>query len=201
MSGVNLLIDPLPNMLVINGKEFLINSGFRTFILLEQLLADNSISDKEKVYQMMDLIFVENYPDITEDVINKIIDFYRCGKSVKKPAKRKENQNNKEVKSPKIYDFDYDDALIFAAFYQQYNIDLNEIEDMHWWKFKALFNSLSSDCEFVKIMGYRATDLSQIKDKKERERIARLKGLYSLPSNLSADEKAKRIGALFGGGI
>lgn len=200
MSNKNLLIDSLPETIIVEGKEFLINSGFRTFILLEQLLSDDTISDKEKVYQMIDLIFVEEYPNMTEEVMDKIIDFYRCGKQVIKVKKRKQNQK-KEIKSPKIYDFDYDDALIFAAFYQQYNIDLNEIEDMHWWKFKALFNSLNSDCEFVKIMGYRATDLSQIKDKKEKERIAKLKNLYSLPSNLSTDEKARRIGALFGGGV
>lgn len=200
MSQINILIDPLPETISIAGKDYLINSGFRTFMLLEQLLFDDTISDADKVLQMMNLIFVDEYPSVSEEVMSKIIEFYRCGKSVRKKAGRRNNQK-KELKAPKIYDFDYDDALIFAAFYQQYHIDMNEIEDMHWWKFKALFNSLSADCEFVKIMGYRAADLSQIHDKEERERIAKLKALYSLPSNLSTDEKAKRIGALFGGGM
>ena len=80
-------------------------------------------------------------------------------------------------------------------------MDLQDTEYLHWWKFIALFGGLSEQAEIVKVMGYRATDLSKIKNKNERNRIARLKAIYSLPDLLSREEKIARAGAIFGGGI
>ena len=50
-------------------------------------------------------------------------------------------------------------------------------------------------------MGYRATDTSKIENKKERERIVRLKQIYALPQNLSFEDKVAMAGAAFGGGF
>ncbi|WP_242840658.1 Gp15 family bacteriophage protein [Clostridium hydrogeniformans] len=43
----------------------------------------------------------------------------------------------------------------------QYGADLQNVEYLHWWKFKAL----KEDNEIFKIMGYRYMDLGKIKDK------------------------------------
>ena len=51
---------------------------------------------------------------------------------------------------------------------------------MHWWKFKALMENLNEDTQFVKIMGYRAIDISKIKDKEEKARYKKLKKIYAL---------------------
>ena len=195
----NILIDELPQTVTIDNKEFPISTNFRTFILFEMLLSDNSLSDRRKMEEMINLFFVEETPErITEDVINSIIDFYRCGKQ----ETRKQKAVRRTVKNKKkVYDFECDDAYIYAAFVSAYNIDLNEIDYLHWWKFKALFNGLPSDCEFVKIMGYRATDTTAIKDNKERNRILKLQALYTLPEHLTVEEKAAKIGAVLGGGI
>ena len=195
----NILIDELPQTVTIDNKEFPISTNFRTFILFEMLLSDNSLSDRRKMEEMINLFFVEETPErITEDVINSIIDFYRCGKQ----ETRKQKAVRRTVKNKKkVYDFECDDAYIYAAFVSAYNIDLNEIDYLHWWKFKALFNGLPSDCEFVKIMGYRAADTTAIKDNKERSRILKLQALYALPEHLTVEEKAARIGAVLGGGI
>lgn len=195
----NILIDELPQTVTIDNKEFPISTNFRTFILFEMLLSDNSLSDRRRMEEMINLFFVEETPErITEEVINSIIDFYRCGKQ----ETRKQKAVRRTVKNKKkVYDFECDDAYIYAAFVSAYNIDLNEIDYLHWWKFKALFNGLPSDCEFVKIMGYRATDTTAIKDNKERNRILKLQALYALPEHLTVEEKAARIGAVLGGGI
>lgn len=196
--NINIILDILPEAITIDDVEYPISSDFRTFMLLELLLRDKSLSDERKLEEMVYLIFGEDYPRITEDVIDKIIDFYRCGKK----ETNKQKAVKRTVKNKKrVYDFEWDDAYIYSAFYSTYRIDLNEIDYLHWWKFKALFDSLPSDCEFVKIMGYRATDISTIKDKSERTRIAKLQALYALPEQLTAEEKAAQIGALFGGGI
>jgi len=44
--------------------------------------------------------------------------------------------------SGKVIDYGHDGALIYAAFMQQYGIDLIDAEGLHWWKFLALMEGL-----------------------------------------------------------
>ena len=62
---------------------------------------------------------------------------------------------------------------------QQYGDDLINSE-MHWWEFRAKFISLTDSTKFVKIVQYRRTDPSAIKDRNERARINRLRKIYAL---------------------
>lgn len=196
----NILIDELPSSVCIDSKEYPISTNFRTFILFEILLSDKEMSQQEKLHEIVNLIFLDEKPlRISESVIDAIIDFYKCGK----PETRKRKAVKKRMQTTKnaVYDFEWDDAYIYSAFLSVYNIDLNDIDYLHWWKFQALFNGLPSDCEFMKIMGYRSVDVSRIKDNKERARIQKLQALYSLPDNLTVEEKAIKYGAVLGGGM
>lgn len=194
----NLLIDTLPESLNIDGFDYPIDTDYTTFILVEELLEDRTLNGTEKSFELWELLFTEEKPEMNEDAVKQIEWFYRCGKvesQKRKEAIVKRTQSRRSLVE-QIYDFECDDQYIFSAFMQCYGIDLTEVS-MHWWKFKALFNSLSSDCEFVKIMGYRSADVSKIKDKEEKQRITRLQALYALPSKLTAEEKAERIGSMF----
>lgn len=51
------------------------------------------------------------------------------------------------------YDWETDGDLVYAAFYQQYGIDLLESR-MHWHKFLALFNGLR-ETKMNDVMGFR----------------------------------------------
>ena len=190
---VNILIDALPETITVSGKVFPIHSDFRTGILFEQLIADKAIGNKKKLTCMLRL-YLDDIPADTDEAINQIILFYQCGKQQRKPTKTK----SKKIQS-EVYDFDEDDGYIYAAFLEQYGIDLNDIEYMHWWKFRALFRALKADCEIVKIMGYRSVDLSKVKDKNERSRLSRLKDLYALPNAMTTEDKVAAAGAIFGG--
>lgn len=118
--------------------------------------------------------------------------FYRGGKAEQKRGKRK------GAAPSRIYDFEQDDAYIYAAFVSQYGIDLNDVEYMHWWKFRALFHALTDDNEIVKIMGYRSIDIGKIKDRERRMQVANLKARYKLDNAMSEDEKAASMSAAFG---
>lgn len=87
--------------------------------------------------------------------------------------------------------------MIYTAFKTQYNIDLEEIEFLHWWKFKAMFNGLKSDNKIVEIMGYRAIDLSKIKDKEEKKRYKELKRIYALPDMRTQEQKESDFACAF----
>ena len=94
----------------------------------------------------------------------------------------------KERKRKQIYSFEQDDFLIYSAFMEQYHIDLNEA-NLHWWKFKAMFDGLNDDILFSKVMGYRSIDLSKIEDKKQREHYAKLQKHWALVDSRSVEEK------------
>lgn len=186
---MNLLIDYLPSSVTIGGADFKIRSDFRTSILFEQLMFDSTIEDKEKIALALELYYPDEIERINnaniDEAIEKMLWFFAGGKE-KEGNTKKTSSNIKRV-----YDYEYDDDYIFAAFMTQYNIDLNSIKYLHWWKFKAMFNALKEDNEIVKIMGYRNIDLSKIKDKEERRRYAKLKEIYKLPVQVNKDEKER----------
>ena len=70
----------------------------------------------------------------------------------------------------------------------QYNINLNR-DNLHWWEFMSLFNSLKDDTEIVKIMNYRTIDVNSIEDKKERKTYKQLQDYYSLENTITTEEK------------
>ena len=87
--------------------------------------------------------------------------------------------------------------MIFSAFWHDYKIDLNEIDYLHWFKFKALFEGLDDKNRFCEIMGYRAIDLNKIKDKEQKKRYRKLQRQYALPDNRTVEEKEQDFANAF----
>lgn len=149
------------------------------------MMQDSKYSKEQKIIQALQLYYpsISQVRDISKAVDN-IIWFYQGGKELANSNKKGSNNKNKQ-----IYSYEFDDFYIYGAFKDQYNIDLQDIEYLHWWKFKAMFDCLKDDTKIVEIMGYRAVDLRKIKDKEERERYKKLKALYRLPDMRSEEEK------------
>jgi hypothetical protein len=184
---MNILVDLLPIAVEIDNKNYEINSDFRTSILFELLMQDSSIGAEDKIITALELY----YPVIPENIneaIEQMLWFYRCGKEI---TSSKGNGKGKSV--TQIYSFEHDDDYIYAAFMDQYNIDLQDIEYLHWWKFKAMFKSLKEDNEIVKIMGYRSMNLSKIKSKEEKAYYKKMQELYKLPMPKDEQEKLDDI--------
>lgn len=196
--SANILLDSLPETVEVDGREYFIDTDFRTFIIFEKVSSRQDLSNREKVEQWIDLHYTDERPRDITGAVNGILEIYRCGRPNKKPRPAAKN-GNVEIRPTMIYDFDYDAPYIFGAFLSQYHIDLNAVEYLHWWKFQALFRSLNSDNKIVEIMGYRSARLDKIENKKERARIARLKEIYALPDALTTEEKVARAGMALGG--
>lgn len=185
----NLLLNKLPKYTPSGLK---IRTDFRESIKFELLMQDTNISKQEKVQLALNLYYKE-ISDV-EQALRDIIWFYSCN-SIQKKENNQGNNNKENAKQ--IYSYEFDDKYIYSAFKEQYNIDLNSIKYLHWWKFKALMDNLNEDTQFVKIMGYRALDLSKIKDKEEKARYKKLKRLYALPDMRSTEEKEADFGRAF----
>lgn len=196
---MNILLDTLPEYVSVDGKDYFIDTDFRTFIIFEKVILDPDLSSRERIRTLLNLVYTDAFPENIEGAFNAALEVYRCDE--KKPERKNCVRKNGDVElKPKlIYDYEHDAPYIYAAFLAQYGIDLNDIEYLHWWKFQALFKSLTSANKIVEIMGYRAIDLSKVKDKDERARLAKLKRIYDLPTNYSIEDKVAMAGSSFGG--
>lgn len=161
-------MDKPPEQVEVDGKLYKINSDFRTSIQFEILMQKKELTEKQKEFanelclldKEMDRETAEllakykdglelYYPEIPNDIngaINAMLWFYECGKENIDKKKSKKSGSGK-----KIYDYNYDADYIYAAFFEQYHIDLAE-QELHWWKFSALFSALSEDCMISKII-------------------------------------------------
>lgn len=178
---MNMIIDTLPVSVEIGGVEYEINSNFRHSILFTQLVEDRNLDKEEKLMKALELY----YPIIPHDInqaIDKVLWFYRCGKDIKQTKGKGKNQKKK------IYSFEDDADLIFAAILSDYGVNLIHKEYLHWWEFKAMFRALKDDNELCKIMSYRAKDLSKIKDKDEKAYYKQMQELYKIEEQLTDEE-------------
>lgn len=179
----NVLLDRLPQY---TPNGFKIRTDFRESIKFELLMQDNKITEKEKIMLTLKLYYydISKIKDI-KLAIDEILWFYRCGKEIQEQKKSKKE----EARIEQIYSYEFDDEYIYGAFIEQYKINLNSIKYLHWWKFKALFNCLNENTQFVKIMGYRAMDLSKIKDKDMKKHYKKMQTIYALPDMRNEEEK------------
>ena len=190
---MNMLIDLLPTTLDVNGRSYPINSDFRTGILFAELMADSDLEDEEKLGAGLELFFglqdenTEETGLTAEDLveaIEAIYWFYRGGYEDYEEDHETGNGRSKPVMS-----YSHDAPYIYAAFLDQYGIDLQDVEYLHWWKFRAMMRGLSEDCKLSKIISYRATQITSEMTKNEKAFYRRMKRLYALPEPRDEDTR------------
>ncbi|MEG0133557.1 MAG: bacteriophage Gp15 family protein [Clostridium sp.] len=190
---MNLLIDIAPRSVTIEGEDYEINSDFRTSILFELLMQDDELSDEDKIIQALELYYSVT-PNNINEAVEKMLWFYRCDKDIKE-------SKGTGKSATQIYSFECDDDYVYSAFLDQYGVDLQDIEYLHWWKFKAMYKALKEDNEIVKIMGYRAMDINKISDKEQKKFYKDMQKLYEIPKSNRDIEKINAIEeALMGNG-
>lgn len=179
---MNILIDELPKGVYIDNIPYSINTDFRVSILFSMIIDDKEINDNLKFNKIIELYYPEKPHDLNK-AFEIIMWFYRCGKEV-------DNKNNNKSNNI-ILDYEIDANYIYSAFMSQYKIDLQDIEYLHWWKFRALFDNLTEDNRIVEIMKYRSVDLSKIKDKSEKDFYKKMKDLYKIEKEEEINEADK----------
>lgn len=195
---MNILIDEIgcPNQATVSGRKYWIRTDFRISILFELLMQDSGLDARAKVWKGLGLY----YPAIPDDLsaaVDAALWFYRCGREETTQQKRAAARRGRA----QAYSFGRDAGLIYAAFRLAYNIDLQDIGYMHWWKFRFLFNSLPKDCEFVRAMEYRSIDITDKMSKEQKDFYKKMKRLYALPLTKEEDNRQAAIeNALLNGG-
>lgn len=177
---MNILTNALPETVEISGGAWPINSDFSIGVRFELLMQDPTLTDEERLGRALLLYYPQLPPDLPA-ALDSLLWFYSCGRDRgSEPAAPEGAAGSTPQKAvKKAYCFEQDADLIFAAFWEAYGIDLNAVEGLHWWKFRALFKALPSECEFCKVMGYRTADTKGM-TKKQKELYSRMKKLYAL---------------------
>lgn len=189
---MNLLTNPAPTTVSIQGAEVPINWDFRVSIRFEELMAEDR-PEEDKLLLALNLYYPQ-VPQPLEDAVERLLWFYRAGKD--------ENAGKGNPgRAEQIYSFSYDDEYIYAAFLDQYGVDLQDVPSLHWWKFRAMFAGLKSDNRIVEIMGYRSMEISPQMPKEQKQFYRKMKKQFAIPLPQSEREKLSAIeDALLNGG-
>lgn len=183
-----------PKSIFYKDIEIPINWGFRTGMEFEKLLYTPGIDEDQRIIKILELYF-EGLPRIDDlkILIDELLKFYRCGKEVN------QNEYNDDAPKPKqAYDFEEDWNYIHAAFLQQYNVDLNTVEDLHWWQFKGMLESVNDDTQFKKILGFRLMTIDKNMSKEQKKYYREMKRIYRLPDKRTQEEIDEEFANAFG---
>jgi len=195
---LNILIDDMtyPDLVEVDGKRIEIRTNFRISILFELMMQDANLDTETRVRKALGLYYPV-IPDNLSAAVDAALWFYRCGREETTQQKRMAARRGKS----QVYSFEHDAGLIYAAFLLAYRIDLQDMEYMHWWKFRFLFESLPKDCEFVRVMEYRSMDINDKMSKEQKDFYRKMKRLYALPLSKEEDDRQTAIeNALLNGG-
>ncbi|MBD5524574.1 MAG: hypothetical protein HDR04_09160 [Lachnospiraceae bacterium] len=180
----------LPEDVEIDGRKYGIRFGYRTMIAIEILMYSH-VSDENKMLQSLNLFYGNDIPENIDEAINKLLWFHSCGEE---NGQEKEGENKPKRQQKRAYDFKQDATMIYAAFIQQYGINLHSISsnELHWWEFSALFGNLSDDTKMAKVMYWRTCDLSGM-SKAEQRYIRKMRNIFAIKEDVSMDTQAKLI--------
>lgn len=203
---MNTLIEGLPKTVKVNGSPFLLNTNFYIGIIFTELMTDRNIPPYDKVTRAIKLWYKELPPIETNEDIKAAFDaimwFYTMGED-EEESKGGQSSSRVKQRPVRILDYEADQGYIVSAFQQQYNIDLT-VENIHWWRFKMLFNGLTDKTKMVKIMQYRAMEIDPKMPEHQRKFYQEMKILYALPDRRTEEEKERdfqeQLNIALGGG-
>ena len=176
-------ISDLPEYVEIDSVRYKINTDCMTWIRIEHLIFD----ELEGLGVRLAKILVLAYPKLPENpdkAVERLWWFYLCGKEYNNEAQSADGQL--------VYDLLEDFDFVWAAFKSEFGIDI-EKEPLHWWRFMSLLGCLDDKCRFSQIVGYRAMDLSGIKDKEQLKFYRTMKKRYRLSKETGQEAKLWRL--------
>lgn len=185
----NLLYEPPLDFVEIDGKPYKVLTDFRDWLRFSDMFDDEDLDPKKRLALMFDW-FVDMPPaDRLTEAAKALVEF--CANKYDGRTEKSQTQGRQK----RVLSWSFDSAYIYAAFLSEYGIDLLAVDFLHWHVFLALFEALPDDTPIKQRMSYRAVNLAEIKDKKERQRIRRIQERVRIPQK---EMSAADIGAVFG---
>lgn len=178
---MNILTDRLPTAVEIDGKEYEIDTDFRTSLQIIMAFEDVNLTSYEQSAIMLSLLYGEEIPPNINKAQELAIKFLNYGSE--------DGEGASSGQAERLYSFSKDAKYIYSAIKGTHGIDLETV-DLHWWKFCYLFLDLNEDCFFSKIIYYRTQRNRGKLTKEEQEYCAQIKDILDLPKVRTSQEIA-----------
>ena len=180
---MNILVSSLPTKLKVNQKIYEINYDFRTIIRVLQAFEDNELTYGEQLHIMLKNIYKDDIPDEDfEEACLKAIKFIDLGK-----------ESNSKKPENRIYSFEKDAGYIFSGIMSTHHLDLEKENQLHWWKFMALFMDMSNDCTFAELIYYRKRKMEGKLNSEELKNYKQIKEIVDLDYEKIESEERKEF--------
>ena len=166
---MNILVEELPESLEVDGISYRINSDFRACLLTIMAFEDNELTMQEKQYILLNNLFAKEMPSNLDGAVKAALQFLNGN-----------SENSEERSSPRLYSFSHDANFIFAAFRQTHGIDL-QTDNLHWWKFLALFMDLGSETTFCSLVSLRKRIKTGKATKEEKAAAREMGDIFNVP--------------------
>ena len=180
---MNFFYEAFPDSVRIRGEEVAIITDFREYIRLLDMLKCEELNDMQKT-ALLAQYFLDEI-EVDKEATSALTAFVVMDFDLDEDSEEDEPDQHGPNKNLFSYEIDY--PFILSGFLRDYGIDLETVEYLHWWKFRMLFDGLSEDTEIKQRIMYRGIDLSDIKDKDERKRIAKIQRRIQLPAEALSD--------------
>jgi hypothetical protein len=191
---MNILIDKFPTKTMIDGEIYELNTDFRNCLQIILACESKEVNEYERADITLELLY-KKIPDNREKAIEKALLFLDCGEE------NKVSEGNSE--SFRKYSFTKDAKYIYSAIKQTHNIDLENIEYLHWWKFVYLFLDLNKESFFSQMLYLRGQKQKGKLSKEEKELYIKLIDILELDqdNNYTEEEKEQinKFNSLLGG--
>ena len=170
-----------PEYVQVDGQQFKLDTDFRTGLKCFEVINDPDISDYERSLAVIYLLLDDLPENVNFEKLMDVLKVYlSCG--------RKDDNSGSGGK--KDMDLNEDENYIVSSFMHDYGIDLTRPLQMHWWRFIALLDGLSSECILSRIRDIRTCDLNDYKGK-ARTRMAKAKEAVALKKEVRYTDEEK----------
>jgi hypothetical protein len=178
---INILIESLPEAVEIEGQTVEIDSDFRAALRVILAFEDATLADLEKQAILLDNLY-PTLPDNVGQAFEQGIKFLNGGEV---------DPDDEGMPGPRLYSFERDANLIFAAFRQTHGIDLQAVAQLHWWVFLALFNDLGAETTFCQLISLRKRVRTGKASKEEKQMARDMGEAFDVPDldTRNLDEK------------
>ena len=170
---MNVLFQPFPETVRVNGEDFRIVTDFREWIKLHEFL-QNTERFTAGTLQIVLEWYIDPPPKDDKEAVRALQEFMAASELYESDLPDEE-QGGRQRQPKDVFSFEQDAACIYSAFYAVYGIDITSIPYLHWWQFLTLFEGLPSDTEIKERIYYRGVDMNEIEDKAERKRIKKIR--------------------------
>lgn len=171
----------LPKSLTVCGSEYEIRSDYRAALDICAALSDNELTDQEKAFVALDLLYPgfskmphEHY----QEAIRQCFWFINCG-----------SEEDHTQKAPKLMNWEHDFQYIVAPVNRVVGQEIRAIPYLHWWSFISAYYEIG-DCTFAQIVRIRDMKArGKPLDKQDREWYNRNRHMVDLPTSYTEAEK------------